>query len=70
MEQVILLPYSPLHTVNDSVRRVFYYFLRHPYDLVDARRVMRHLHASPQDIQQAFDLLEQQQTAEAPENRD
>jgi hypothetical protein len=52
-----------LATVDDPVERTVYYLSRHPYALVDARRLMLHLRVSPRDVQQAMTRLEQQAAA-------
>lgn len=54
------LDYAALHSAEDPVERTVYYLLRHPYDLVDARRLMSHLRVSPRDVQQAIVRLEEQ----------
>ncbi len=54
------LDYATLHSTKDPVERTVYYLLRHPYDLVDARRLMSKLRVSPRDVQQAIVRLEEQ----------
>jgi hypothetical protein len=68
MEHATLSTQLSLQNANDPVGRTFAHLLRHPCDLVDARWLMSHLHATPQDVQQAFILLEQQKTTDAQES--
>ena len=54
---------APPRADDDPVKRTVYYLLRHPYALVDARRLMLDLRVSPRDVQQAMTQLEQQAAA-------
>ena len=63
MENAIALDRPASPAADDPVERTVYYLLRHPYDMVDARRLMSHLRVSPRDVQQAITRLEQQAAA-------
>ncbi len=43
---------------EDTADKVLLHFLRYPGDMIDMRRVMRQLHASEGEVQQAFEKLE------------
>jgi hypothetical protein len=43
----------------DPVEQIAQHLLRNPSDLVDARHLMRHFHASAADFQRALQRLEQ-----------
>lgn len=52
---------------NDPVEKLVLHLLRHPYDLVDTRRLMRRFRASAADMQRALRRIDQlmpQQTEE------
>jgi hypothetical protein len=54
--------------VNDPAEQVLLHLVRHPCDLVDARRLMRRFHASVNDVQRAlqeFERLTPPQTEKA-----
>ena len=44
---------------EDPAEKIIFHLLRHPYDLVDTRRLMRRFHASVADVQLALKELEQ-----------
>jgi hypothetical protein len=53
-------PFLFLQQATDSpVNRILLHLLRHPYDLVDARHLMRHLKVSAHDFLTALERLEQ-----------
>lgn len=43
---------------KDAAEQVLFHLLRHPYDLVDTRRLMRRFHASAADISHALSEFE------------
>ena len=51
---------QPLHKgASDLAEKIAQYLSRNPYDLIDAKRLMRRFHASVADVQEAFKQLEQ-----------
>lgn len=44
--------------LKDPAEQVLFHLLRHPYDLVDTRRLMRRFHASATDISRALGEFE------------
>ena len=44
---------------QDPAEQLLLHLLRHPYDLIDTRRLMRQFHASPADFQNVLGKLEQ-----------
>jgi len=44
---------------HDPAAEVFLHLLRHPYDLVDACRLMRQFHVSAADFQRALGKFEE-----------
>lgn len=43
---------------RDPAEQVLFHLLRHPYDLVDARRLMQRFHASAADVSCALSKFE------------
>ena len=43
---------------REPAEQVLFHLLRHPYDLVDARRLMRRFHASAADVSCALSKFE------------
>lgn len=59
---------SPQEMLADPSEQLFLHLLRHPCDLVDARRLMRRFRVSPADVQRVLgqlDKLTPQQPEEA-----
>jgi hypothetical protein len=44
---------------QDPAEKLLFHLLRHPYDLIDTRRLMRQFHASAADFQRALRKFEQ-----------
>lgn len=43
---------------GDPTEQVLFHLLRHPYDLIDTRRLMRRFHASAADVSRALGKFE------------
>jgi hypothetical protein len=53
------IPQSSQETLADPSEQLFLHLLRHPYDLVDVRRLMRRFRISPADVQRVLGQIDE-----------